>query len=264
VLCLAGFSALAQQAPVAALGGWSQATFGAAGQLPPGWGLLAAAVAACLLGAAVVFTGRATRDLVHADRARRRLGPGSDGLVITRDDRPTAYTLSVGPGAIVVSTGMLRLLTADERRALLAHEAAHLRHHHASYVLLTRLAAAANPLLRPLARSVQLAVELWADEAAAREVGDRRLVARALARASLAASARHTASTVALAIAETDVCIRVRALVGRPRRPHAWAVAAALVLTLVSSSAAVSLTWAMHQHIEIAQLAYTQAQLRSR
>ena len=95
-------------------------------------------------------------------------------------------------GAIVVSTGMLTLLDAQERRALLAHEAAHLRHHHARYVAVAELAVAANPLLRPLARGVRLAVELWADQVAAQEVGDSRAVARALARASLAASGRGT------------------------------------------------------------------------
>lgn len=261
VLCLAAFSAFAQQPVIAAFGGWSRATLGPAGQLPAGWGLLAAGVAAGLLVAALVFVSRAARDLVHASRACRRLGTDRHGLVITRDERPTAYALPARTGAIVISTGMLRLLSAGERRALLAHEDAHLRYHHASYVLLARLAAAANPLLRPLARNVRLAVELWADEAAADEVGDRRVVARALARASLAASAQDRGPGVALAIAETDVCVRVRALIDRPRRLCLWAVAVALTLTVASSTTAVTLTWAMHQRIEVAQLAYTQAQV---
>ncbi len=78
-----------------------------------------------------------------------------------------------------------------ERRVLLAHEAAHLRHHHHVYLQLVELSAAANPLLRPLASSVRIGVERWADEDAAAAVGDRTLTARALARASLA---RHTAA----------------------------------------------------------------------
>jgi beta-lactamase regulating signal transducer with metallopeptidase domain len=263
VLCLAAFSALARQPLVAAAGGWSRATLRPLSQLPPGWGLLAAVAAGVLLTAALVFAVRAMRDLVAASRACRKLDAGHQKLVITRDDRPTAYSLPARTGTVVVSTGMLRLLSADERRALLAHEDAHLRHHHVGYVLLAELAAAANPLLRPLARHVRLAVELWADESAAAEVGDRRLVARALARASLAASAAGGRPGVRLAIAETDVGARVRALVDQPRRLHPWAAAAALALILASSAAAVTLTWATHQRIEVAQLASVQAQARA-
>jgi Zn-dependent protease with chaperone function len=263
VLCLAAFSALSRQPLIAAAGGWSRATLRPLSQLPLGWGLLAGAAAAVLLTAALVFTARAARDLVAAGRTCRKLDAGHQKLVITRDARPTAYSLPARTGTVVVSTGMLRLLSADERRALLAHEDAHLRHHHVGYVLLAELAAAANPLLRPLARHVRLAVELWADESAAAEVGDRRLVARALARASLAASAAHGHPGVRLAIAETDVCARVRALVDQPRRLRPWAAAAALTLILASSAAAVTLTWATHQRIEVAQLASVQAQARA-
>ena len=260
VLCLAAFSALARQPFVAAAGGWSRTALRPWDPLPVGWGMLAAAVAAALLAAACAYFARATRELVHASRACRRLAAGHGKLVITRDERPTAYTVPARTGAIVISTGMLALLSADERRALLAHEAAHLRHHHASYVQLAQLAAAANPLLRPLARNVRLAVELWADQVAAREVGDRRIVARALARASLAASRQGTRPGIALAIAETDTRARVRALVDQPRRLRPWAAAVALTLTLASSMTAVTLTWATHQQIEIAQRAYAQAQ----
>ena len=56
------------------------------------------------------------------------------------------------------------------------------------------LAAAINPTLRPTARALRHTVERWADEDAADAVADRRTVARALARAALAAHAhrRHT------------------------------------------------------------------------
>jgi Zn-dependent protease with chaperone function len=69
-------------------------------------------------------------------------------------------------GRIVVTTGLLHNLEPAERRAVLAHEAAHLRGHHQIYVQLTELAAAANPLLRPVARAVRYGVERWADEPA--------------------------------------------------------------------------------------------------
>jgi Zn-dependent protease with chaperone function len=257
VLCLAAFGAVAQLPFLAARGGWAGGAL-APGNLEPGWGVVAGAAAAALLAAAVAFTVRAARDLARAGRACRQLG-GPDRLVITDDDRPAAYAVPTRAGAIVVSTGMLRRLSAPERRALLAHEAAHLRHRHALYVLVADLAAAANPLLRPLAGRVRLAVELQADEDAVRELGDRRAVARALARASLAVAAAGDAPRGSLAMAQTDACARIRALTEPPRRRRPWAAAAALALILASSTTALTMTWAMHQRIETAQLVYAQS-----
>lgn len=261
VLCLAAFSALARMPLVAAAGGWSLATWRPLDQLPPVIGLVAGAAAAILLAAAFAQLACSTRQLLLAARACRQLASGHDRLVITGDERPTAYTVPALPGAIVVSAGMLRLLSAGERRALLAHEAAHLRHRHAVYVLLSQLAAAANPLLRPLAGSVRLAVELWADQAAADEVGDGALVARAVARASLAASRHRGRRGIALAIGESDIAIRVSALLGRRARParSRTAAAAAVALTLASGLTAATLTLAVHERIELAQLSYARA-----
>jgi Zn-dependent protease with chaperone function len=260
VLCLIAFGAAAQLPALAALGRWSAEAL-RPGQPEPTWGFLAGAVASALLAAALGFAIRAGRELgqaARACRASRRLG-GAGRLVIARDDRPLAYAVPAGPRAIVISTGMLRLLSADERRALIAHEDAHLRQNHAVYVVLAGLAAAANPLLRPLARQVRLAVELQADAAAADEVGDRRVVARTLARASLAAAATGTAAPGVLALAETDACARVRALTGPPPRRRPWAAALALTLALASGTAALTLTMAVHQRIEAAQLVYDRA-----
>jgi Zn-dependent protease with chaperone function len=255
VLCLAAFGAVAQLPFLANRAGWSSGVL-APGNLEPSWGVVPGAVAGALLTAALAFTVRAALDLARADRACRQLG-GPDRLVITHDDRPTAYSVPTRAGAIVVSTGMLRMLSAQERRALLAHEDSHLRHRHALYVLLADLAAAANPLLRPLAGRVRLAVELQADEDAVAETGDRRTVARALARASLAASGAGPRGS--LAMAQTDACARIRALTEPRRRRRSWAVAAALALILASSTTALSMTWAMHQRVEAAQLAYAEA-----
>ena len=257
VLCVAAFGAVAQLPFLAERAGWSGGAL-AAGDLEPGWGLMAGTIAGALLTAAIVFTIRAARDLARADRACRKLG-GLDRLVITHDDRPTAYAVPTRAGAVVVSTGMLRLLGAGERRALLAHEDAHLRHRHGLYVLLADLAAAANPLLRPLAGRVRLAVELHADQDAAAEIGDHRAVARALARASLAVSAAGPGPHGSLAMGQTDACARIRALTEPPRRRRSWAVAAALILILASSATATTMTWAMHQRIETAQAVYAQA-----
>ncbi len=58
---------------------------------------------------------------------------------------------------------------------LLAHERAHARNSHYLFTSAARLAAAANPLLRPVAAEVGYAIERWADERAAAETGDRAL-----------------------------------------------------------------------------------------
>jgi Zn-dependent protease with chaperone function len=256
VLSLAGFTVLARIPLVASLGGWPDDRLRAWTQLPTVWGIAAAALAGGLLASALIYLGRVIWDLAGARRACRQLPLAGSQLMITPEDHPTAFTLPVPlrGGAIVVSAGMLRLLPADERRALLAHESAHLRRYHTGYVLLASLAAAANPLLRPTARQVRLAVELWADQLAAREVGDGLVVARALARASLAASRPSSRSGFRLAVAESDVSARVHALTHLPPRFRPWAAASVLGLAVASSVIAITLTFAVHNRIEFAQL----------
>ena len=254
VLSLAGFTVLARLPLIAALGGWPDDRLKAWRQLPTGWGVTAAVLAAALLASALLYLARVTWDLSRAHRACRQLPRTGDQLMITPEEHPTAFTLPLRGGAIVVSTGMLRLLPADERRALLAHESAHLRRYHTAYVLLASLAAAANPLLRPVARQVRLAVELWADQLAADEVGDGLVVARALARASLAASRPSQPGGFRLAVAESDVSARVHALTHLPPRFRPWAAASTLGLAVASSAIAITLTFALHNRIELAQL----------
>lgn len=252
VLCLAGFLEVARNPLVAALGGWPAAGLRPWRLLPSTWATVAGVAATVLLVSAVGFLAQAICDLVRASRACGRLAGTAHRLRISPDEHPAAFTVPLR-GAIVVSAGMLRLLPADERRALLAHEDAHLRRFHAGYVMAAALAAAANPLLRPVAREVRLAVELWADQLAAREVGDGRVVARALARASLGATGRPERSAVRLAAADTDVSTRVRALLSCAPRFRPWAAAAAVALALASAAVAVWLTVDLHDQVEIAQ-----------
>jgi beta-lactamase regulating signal transducer with metallopeptidase domain len=110
-------------------------------------------------------------------------------------------------GRIVVSSGVLRAVDAGERQAVLARERAHLRHRHHRFLIVLRMAAAANPLLRPLSGAGAYAVERWADEDAA-TVTSRRQVARALGRAALAT---HRPPPAALGATGGEVPQRVRA-----------------------------------------------------
>jgi Zn-dependent protease with chaperone function len=265
VLASLGFLALAQVPAVAALGDWSPLSLRATQPGPVPLEVAAGVTMLLLLGSAVRHTLRAGHLLVRADAACRRIGAHTHGLVVVDEDVPDAYALPTLPGhllghppggisgRIVVSTAMLRALPPDERRVLLAHEAAHLAGHHHLYVQLAELAAAANPLLRPTARGVRLAVEREADEAAAAEVGDRRLAARALARAALAKAALAKAETstgrraagVALAATDGFVADRARALLSpapRPRRLLAAGLVLLAAVTLMGTAAAANRT----------------------
>ncbi|MEU3689994.1 M56 family metallopeptidase [Streptomyces narbonensis] len=140
--------------------------------------------------AVLVSCGVAARRQV---RARRRAEAALAGLpetsvTVLPDGTPYAYALpGRRRGRVVVSTGMLAALTSRERRALFAHERAHLAGRHHRHLLTVHLAARANPFLRPLRTAVAYTAERWADEEAAAAVGSRRCVARAIGAAALLA-----------------------------------------------------------------------------
>lgn len=228
LLCLAAVVSVSELAPALTLHHWSPARLRRLLPLPAGLGLGTGVLAATLLASAAVHARRVLGQLHRSQQAARSLVPAGDDLVVLADQAAIAYALPGRPGRVVLSTGLLQALSAPQRRAVLAHEVAHLRHHHYIYVQLGRLATAANPLLRPVSRTIELAVERWADEVAADQLGDRAVVAHAVARA---AGAARIAPPVALALAETDVVTRVRSLVHpvRPQRllPLAYAVAIA-------------------------------------
>jgi hypothetical protein len=152
--------------------------------------------------AVVVSCGHAVlRHCAVRRRATRALdGLRPTGVAVLPDPRPYAYALPGGPrDRVVVSTGMLDCLGSRERRALFAHERAHLAARHHRHLLLVRLAALANPFLLPLRTAVVYAAERWADEDAARAVASRRTVARAIGRAALVSRGTPTPTLAGLA-----------------------------------------------------------------
>ncbi|MEU5894840.1 M56 family metallopeptidase [Streptomyces venezuelae] len=167
--------------------------------------------------ALLVVCAACLRTLWRHARVRRRGRRALEGLrggsvAVVADEASYAYALpSRRGGRVVVTTGMLSRLAAPERRALFAHERAHLSARHHRHLLVTQLAARANPFLRPLRTSVAFAAERWADEAAARAVRDRRVVARAIGKAALV-SRSTPAPTLAGLAAPGPVPRRVAAL----------------------------------------------------
>ncbi|OBJ02002.1 Zn-dependent protease with chaperone function [Mycobacterium alsense] len=213
---------------------------GAAGRL--GWPLWAAYIAVfaltVLVGARLMV---AVMRVAIANRRRRAhhrmvvdlVGVEHDAALNapcarTRDLRvlgvaePLAYCLPGVRSRVVVSEGTLSALTGDEVAAILTHERAHLRARHdlvleafsAVHAAFPRLVRSTNAL-----RSVQLLVELLADDAAVRAAG-RAPLARALV-----ACASGRAPSGALAVGGTSTVLRVRRLSGRGNSPTLSAAA---------------------------------------
>ncbi|MFF4361614.1 M56 family metallopeptidase [Streptomyces sp. NPDC001604] len=190
-LMLLALTGLLRTTAVASFGHWSVRVLRDG---TPGTRLIPLLAGAALASAAVATT-RALRRRLRAQRTAAREAaclPARNGLSVVEDPSADAFAVpgsatSAAPGGrIVVSTGMLAALTPEEVSVLVAHERAHLRARHHWFVMVTQLAATANPLLRPLARHVSYTVERWADEEAALATGDRRRVARTIGKAALA------------------------------------------------------------------------------
>lgn len=195
------------------------------------------------------------RTLWRHGRVRRRAHRALAGLrgtetAVLPDDVPYAYALPGGRrDRVVVSTALLERLEPGERRALFAHERAHLAARHHRFLLAVQLAARANPFLRPLRTAVAYTAERWADEEAARTVGSRRTVARAIGKAALVSRGTPVATLAGLAAAG-PVPRRVAALLGPAPAPAArrlpslftlvglavWGAAAGTAVSAMSSA----------------------------
>jgi Zn-dependent protease with chaperone function len=228
--------------------------------------LTGAAAGLALAGAgvavAVIFRNR-TRALAHSYRRAAGLR-ADDTVVVVPGPEIEAYALPGRPGRIVVSGCLLDQLDAGGQAALLAHEQAHLSGRHHLFAAAARLAAAANPMLLPVARSVEYTVERWADEHAATVTGSRRLVAETIGRVALLASPRRRAPSVSLAATGPHarrvsvawagpVPRRVAALLTAPPRQRVVLIAACAAVVLLAGVAAIEAAGDLHALVELAQ-----------
>lgn len=205
-----------------------------------GWLALAATTAM------IYRTGR----VLHRRRIAVR---GTEGrrMAIIETDEPMAYAAPGRPGCVVVSTGLLSALSPRERQVVFAHERAHLRQGHHRNLLVGALAVAIMPLLHPLVERLRLATERCADEEAAATLGDRELVATAIAKVAVSKGAYHG---LLPAFNSGQVLARVNALIGAP--PNRWAtvVGVATIATgTLSSMGAGSIQlhhlWVLFDHV---------------
>lgn len=282
-LGLAALAAVIRVPLVAALGRWSPAVIERGDPTGVAAAVVSGLVCGFLLGVALTavatFAVRRGRALFEAFEHARGL-PGRGQVVVTGDASADAYTVPGWPGRIVVSAGMLESLDDAGRAALLAHERAHLSGRHYAFTSAVRLAAAANPLLRPVADAVEYTVERWADEHAAQTVGDRRLVAETIARAAVAAKHRAPRRSPIVALGAVfdlaagnhflsrfisrgsgerslagagPVPRRVAALLAPPPGRRWILQAAVVVVVLVAGLCAVEAARDLHKLIELAQ-----------
>jgi hypothetical protein len=235
-LFLIAFTGLSRMSIVADTGHWSPVLWRRVDPVGVWTARAAGSVLAICFG---MFLVTLLRELISVHQVRHltsRLDT-DDVLVFVDDDEPHAYAVGGRHPRIVISRGLLRGLSVAERRAVVAHESAHVHHRHDVHLRILRLAAALNPLLRPFVPAGVLAVERWADEETAAHLGDRPLVARTLLRAALAGVGAGRYPRGALAHASGDVSRRVAALMQAPPRPR-WSVTAFTSLLLLATVAA--------------------------
>ncbi|MGI8329739.1 M56 family metallopeptidase [Actinomadura scrupuli] len=276
VMAVAGIATLAVLAlggalrlpAIAALGHLSQRVLRHDVQTGPAVGTVAGAMLVASLAAAGYAALRQVRGLLAAARTTRAL-PGDDLVAVVDDPAAEAFALPGRPGRVVVSTGMLSILTAAERRALLAHERAHLTGRHHLFRALTGIVTAANPMLWPLRGAVAYTTERWADERAAATVDDRVQTARAIGKAALAHNDRpRLAHHAALGIGTTGrrpagpwpragrpgpLPRRVAALLAPPPHGRPGLVTVTVVLVALSVLAVQDGAADLHELIEHAQ-----------
>ncbi len=203
--------------------------------LPP-----AALTAAALLLLTVAATALLRLLLRRGRDARSAALLRVHGAELTVLDSPDVHAFAVGGwpgrGHIITTTALMTALDPTQRAVVLAHERSHTLRGHHLLGLLTRLAAAVNPLLLGLPALVDFACEREADELAAATVGDRHVTARTLATVALL---QHRAARSArdVAFARLSVPARVQALLLPEKRtsPLALSVTAALVLSAALS-----------------------------
>ena len=230
-LGLLAMTIVGQNPEIAHYGHWSVAALRRADPI-------ATPIAWTALGVLVVLGMRAAWVVIRRGVALRAAYetchhlPAHGGLVVLPQSSVDAYAVPGRPGRVVVTRGMLRLLDADERRALLEHERSHLRNGHHWHVAAAAVAAALNPLLARLPPAIAYATERWADEDAAR-LATRPTAARALAHAAAACAPMSRRPTTSLAATAVAVAARVSALEANPLRSRPLLLASA-VLTVVA------------------------------
>ena len=282
-LALLVASAAARAPALATLGHYSQPVVRRGDPTPAIIGAVAALVLTAVAVAVAVTFRRRARGLAESYRRAARLDDDrlhdDRTVVVVPGPAVEAYALPGSPGRIVVSGRLFQALGESGRAALLAHERAHLAGRHHLFTTVAYLAAAANPVLLPLARAVNYTVERWADEHAAQVTGDRRLVAATIGQvAMLATPGPRPAAAAALGMVAVGsgrdaghsrraagasrrisvawagpVPRRVAALLAPPPRSGTLLLAVAVLAVLLAGASALQAARDLHTLLELAR-----------
>jgi Zn-dependent protease with chaperone function len=190
-----------------------------------------------VLIAVLLAAGAQTLVARHRHRVLLRLiardEPGVPGVRVVDHPGAAAYCLPGLKSQVVVSAGTLRLLSPDELRAVLAHEAAHARERHDLVLLPFAALRRVLPVARVAHDAVALLIEMAADDRARRYCSPKRL-ATALLRFGSAGS--MPAPSGALGAYSDNVMARVNRLM----RPATLPRHARLVIVTGSALLAMS------------------------
>lgn len=196
---------------------------------------------ACAIASALMLVACA-RAAIRVFLERRRIRKGLAEL--NASPEPIALAMPGGAGGVVLSQGLRAMLTRKELQVVIAHEKAHLRHRHHRHLTASAICAAAIPLLKRTDATLRFAIERWADEEVAAEVGDRHLVARTIARVALPQPAISTIP----ALSDVGVVARVEALL-KEAPPSSRAAGAAIVTTASLAGSGVTASAVQLHHL---------------
>ena len=221
----------------------------APGGLQIGWSAAALAVLLPLLAWRGCVRARAAS---HETRVEPGLGTHhlfeEAELVQLPTDAVLAYSLDGPRPQIVVSDGLVALLSGDELDLLVRHELAHIHGHHGLVLRILAAVDAAVPAGRWVTQPVRVALERCADEVAARGAPDRRA---ALLDALLRVAASEPPVGVAAFTSRSSVLERAHALLAEPPAPTRTQRAGARVALFGSTAtAAVAVgAWTFEAHM---------------
>lgn len=211
-----------------------------------GW--LAASGAVWLATAGLVGCRRARRAQRHAfvePFIGEHDGRYGVDVVVLPADEPLAYSVSARATQIVLTSGLVERLAADELDTVLRHELAHLGRNHQRYITVAVAAETAfGRCARHLTGELRLAIERAADEDATAADPQR----RGLLRAVLLASAAQPRASFATLSPASLVAERIHALGNEPAQPGFWArMLLHSPALIVTATAAVALSvWGEH------------------
>lgn len=127
-----------------------------------------------------------------------------------------AFSLPGSPPQILISEGLVEILSSQELHSVLEHEAAHIRFHHSRYLLVVAALAPLFGRVKPIRGSLdslELAIECWADAEASVTDGDRRTTRNAL----MTLSHMHGGTGVAAFSKAQSAAIRIESLSDTPQ-----------------------------------------------